>query len=149
MRNQIFVSYSHKDKKWLSRLQVHLAPLEQNGVVSVWDDTKIKPGTKWRDEIERALASAKAAILLVSADFLASEFISKNELPPLLAAAERDGALIIPVIVSACRFLETASIAMFQAVNSPSQPLTGMGKDAQEEVFYEVSKAVENVPRNP
>jgi hypothetical protein len=142
MRTQVFISYSHKDKKWLDRLQVHLAPLEREGLVQRWDDTKIKPGAKWRNEIATALAAAKVAILLVSADFLASDFIVKDELPPLLAAAEKEGAVIIPLLVSPGRFHETASVSQFHAVNA--KPLTAMDENAQEQVLYEVSKAIED-----
>jgi hypothetical protein len=147
-RNQVFISYSHKDKKWLERLQTHLGPLARAGL-KFWDDTKIKPGAVWREEIKRALDSAKAAVLLVSADFLASDFIDKNELPPLLDAAEKEGAKILSIIVSPCRFSETESLSRFQSMNPPSYPLTGMGRDAQEDVFYRTSKAVEDALKSP
>lgn len=81
-RDQVFVSYSHKDKKWLNRLRVHLAPLERDGLLTVWDDTSINPGANWKKAIREALRAARVAVVLVSADFMASEFIARNELPP-------------------------------------------------------------------
>src|SRR5271170_5638040 len=101
-RTKVFVSYSHADEVWLKRLQIHLKPLHRQGLVDLWDDTRIAPGQKWKFEIESAINSAAVAILLVSADFLASDFIDKDELPPLLAAAEDKGTMILPLIIGPC-----------------------------------------------
>ena len=83
-RSQVFVSYSHADAEHLQRLRVHLRPFERAGLVDVWADTRLRPGQRWRQEIELALERAAVSILLVSADFLASDFVADNELPPLL-----------------------------------------------------------------
>jgi hypothetical protein len=140
---RVFISYSHADAEWLERLQKHLRPLEREGV-TVWDDTRLKPGEPWREEIRQVVAKTKVAILLISADFLASDFIVTNELPPLLTAAEEDGATIIPVIVSPCRFGRTPSLSRFQAVNDPEKPLVQMRRAGREKVLDQVACAVED-----
>ena len=144
-RTRIFISYSHQDEAWLKRLQVHLKPLERAGIVERWDDTRIKPGSRWQEEIKGALESAKVAVLLVSADFLASDFITENELPPLLRSAEEDGATILPVILSPCRFAHSPILAQFQSVNSPEQPLSGLSRTDQEDILVQVTEAIEDV----
>jgi hypothetical protein len=142
-RTKVFISYSHQDGEWLRRLRVHLRPLERCHQIEIWDDTRIKAGSKWKEEIEQALATTKVAVLLVSADFLASDFIALGELPPLLQAVEKEGAIILPVILSPSRFLRIASLSQFQAVNDPAKPLIGMSKSEQESVLVKVTEDIE------
>lgn len=140
-RTKVFICYSHRDKKHLDRLLVHLAPLQRTGALDVWADTRILAGQEWRKEICQALASARVAIALVSANFRASNFIAQNELPPLLAAAKSDGVLIIPVVVGACDF-DSSELANIQAVNEPSKPLDGMTVPQRDVVWVSVVKRV-------
>lgn len=143
-RRQVFISYAHADAEWLKRLQTHLKPLERDGLIDRWDDTRIKITMDWREEIERALARAKVAVLLVSDAFLASDFIAENELPPLLDAAERKGALILPIILSPCRFERTPALNRFQAANPPSKTLEEMSTPEWKRVLLEVSNQLED-----
>lgn len=121
-RDQIFISYSHQDSKWLKRLETHLKPRIRNGNLNVWNDRRIKPGSDWRKEVNQALARAKVAVLLVSPDFLASDFIAKNELPPLLEAAEQGGVKILWVLLRYASY-KAAKLDKYQAILDPAQPL--------------------------
>jgi len=145
---KVFISYSHHDRIWLMRLRVHLKPLEHDCALDIWDDRKIKAGSKWKDEIERAIQSARVGVLIVSANFLASDFIANNELPPLLDAAQKEGAVIMSLIVSPSRFTTTKSLSQFQAVNDPSRPLINLPKGKQEEILVRVSEEIEAVFRS-
>jgi hypothetical protein len=152
--SKVFISYSHEDRKFLERFQVFLKPLERAGLVDRWDDTRLRTGMWWRDEIKRALATAKVAVLLVSADFLASDFITDQELPDLLAAERVRGLVVMPVIVGPCRFTRTPNLAQFQATNDPSRPLAAMTVAEQDKVWAELVNDIEDAlkhvePRDP
>jgi hypothetical protein len=140
----VFISYSHKDEIYMNRVCVHLKPLEKMGLLDVWSDKKIKSGDRWRDEIENALKKANVAILLVSADYLASDFIVNNELPPLLKNAEDKGTRIIPVILKPCRFTRDKSLSIFHSINDPKDALIALTEGKQEEIYDNIANEVEN-----
>ena len=144
-RQKVFVSYSHQDKEWLNRLQVHLKPLERSGLIDQWDDTRILAGGKWKEEIEKALEQAKVAVLLVSADFLSSDFVADEELPKLLEANMKNGLAVLPVLVSPSRFTSTPSLSQFQAVNDPQKPLIALERADQEMVWVDLSVTIEEL----
>jgi serine/threonine protein kinase len=122
----VFISYSHLDAEWVARVRAHLRPLERAQMLQLWDDTRIRPGADWRGEIGRALDACGCAILLVSANFLGSDFCTMEEFPRLLHAARDRGAAILPVIVSPCRLETVPELAAFQGVNPPSRTLAEM-----------------------
>lgn len=143
----IFISYAHTDEKWLDKLKKHLKVLSKyTDSVEYWDDTRLRGGDKWREEITKAIERASVVILMVSTDFLASDFISNDELPPILRKAEEEGTRIIPLIVSPCSF-ELSEISEFQAINSPDRTLADLGDNeaAIERVFLELIKNIQNL----
>lgn len=141
----VFVSYSHSDIDYLNRLKVHLKPFEKAGLIDLWSDTKIKAGEKWKEKIEKALDKSVIAILLISADFLASDFIIDNELPPLLKSAEEKGKLILPVILKPCRFVRDPNLSKFQAINNPSTPLSKLDENGREEIYVEITNYIDDL----
>ena len=141
--SQIFISYSHKDREYLERLLIHLKPLEKEGLIDVWADTRLRAGDQWCTEIEQALDRASVAILLVYADFLASDFISENELPPILRKAQGQGTRIIPVIVKPCRFARDKNLNQFQSFNPPDETVVRMTHGKQEKLYAALAEEVE------
>lgn len=143
-KNSLFVSYSHADREFLDRLMVHLRPLEKEGLIDLWVDTRLRAGDRWKKEIEKALERANVAVLLVSADFLASDFITENELPPLLRNAEDQGTRIIPLIVKPCRFTRDKNLRHFQSLNDPRESLILLDEGEQEVYYDKLASEVEN-----
>lgn len=143
----IFISYSHADEKWLKLLQKNLKVLAKySGKIEYWVDTNLRGGDKWREEITKAIEAANVAILLVSTDFLASDFITSDELPPILRKAEEDGTRVLPLIVSPCEFVDS-ELGEFQAINDPERTLADLGNDeaAVSRVFLELNKNIKGL----
>jgi hypothetical protein len=145
IRDQVFICYSHQDASWLDRLQTHLKPLERDRVVDVWSDRLLSLGDDWRRGIDAALARAKVALLLVSADFLASDFIQEAELPELLKAAEQGGCRILPVLVGPSLFSDIPALARFQTANGNSTTLSEMKVEESERILVKVARSLNDI----
>lgn len=144
-RSGVFISYSKKDAKWLNGLRTHLTFLEREYDFNIWEDSKIQTGDNWRVEINNALDNARIGVLLVSANFIASDFITNEELPSLLRAAEKEGAYIFSIIVSHCMFMDIESIAKFQTINPPNKPLIAMSEGELDETYMKVTQEIKRV----
>jgi len=140
-RNQVFISYSHQDQEWLTELQKHLKPLIRKQTVDIWDDTKIQAGAEWRKAIETALVTARVAVLMVSPNFLASDFIADNELPPLLDAAQTEGLTVIWIPISYSMYEET-EIEKYQSAYPPNQPLNSLSQSAKNQAWVNICKKI-------
>ena len=136
---QAFISYSHRNKKELETLRKHLRYLEQQKQVSIWDDTRIQSGDDWLAAIEEALAHATVAVLLVTADYLASDFIREQELPVLLRAAREGKLRLLSILVETCLFHETP-LARFQALNE--QPLELLPKAKRDQAWVSIAEKI-------
>jgi WD40 repeat protein/Tfp pilus assembly protein PilF/transcriptional regulator with XRE-family HTH domain len=142
-RTRIFISYSYTDKKYLEELLSHLRYYQRIGNIDFWDDTKIAPGLPWYSEIERAIKEVKIFILLVSPDYLASNFVMSREVPAILNVAKQSGATIWSIIVRPVKF-EDLSLAEYQPLNSPSMPLSMMTVFARDKQWAYVSQLIKD-----
>jgi hypothetical protein len=129
----VFISYSHKDEVWKDQLLGQLRVLELEGDLSVWNDRKIAAGDEWRAQIETAMENARAAVLLISADFLISKFIRGTEVPRLLQLREKEGLRIIPLIVRPCAWRRVPWLAEIQGRPKDGKALSKSRKAKVEE----------------
>jgi hypothetical protein len=114
-RNLVFVSYSHAAAVWAQRFRLLLKPLVRSKRLRLWDDTQIRATEKWHPTIEQAIARSQIALLLVSADFLDSDFIMERELPALLD----DDVTLAPVLIAGCFWREVRTLAEVQFLHDP------------------------------
>jgi class 3 adenylate cyclase len=140
-KRQVFVSYCHRDQEWVKDLRRHLTPYTRSGEIDCWDDSNIRSGDRWRDEISARLANASVAVLLVSPHFLDSDFIAANELPPLLKKAEDAGLTILWVPISACSY-DVTPIGDYQATIDPSRPLDLLPAPEQNRAWVKICKQI-------
>jgi hypothetical protein len=141
-RDQVFISYSHRDARWRDDLEIHLKPYHRTGSITSWSDQQIAPGSEWLTEIQSALANSKVAVLLVSPDFIASDFIYKHELGPLLKDAKQGGVRILWVPVRASSY-EKTPLRDYQALHDPEKPLYGMADAYHDMAWVKICKKIE------
>ncbi len=145
VRDKVFVSYSLSDKNYLDDIKKHFKPFEDQ--ISFWDNSKILPGQNWKEEIALAIDQTKVIILLVSADFLASDFIISNELPPLLKAAESEGAVILIVILRPCLFEVIDELNQYQTMNPTNKSVLKMDVIEREELYVNLVRQTNRILR--
>lgn len=120
---RMFVSYSHKDERHRETLESHLKVLSRAGLLDVWHDRRIDPGDDWRGEIDATLEEADVVVLLVSADFLASDYCADVELKRALERQAAGACRVVPVIVRDVNW-KRSKIAALQALPADGKPVT-------------------------
>jgi hypothetical protein len=138
-RVEVFYSYSHRDEGLREELQKHLSVLRRNGIIDDWHDRKISPGSEWGSEIDTHLNSAKIILLLVSPDFLASDYCYGIEMKRALERHEAKEACAIPVILRHCDWYG-APFAKLQALPRDAKPVTAWTDT--DEAFTDIAKGI-------
>jgi hypothetical protein len=140
-RKTVFISYAHEDRRWADELITFMAPWIRDNRLQLWDDSKIAAGQVWIDQIQKALEEATVAVLLVTKDFLASDFILERELPVLLEKAKRRELRLMWVAVGYSSVTST-DLAMFQAANDPARPLESLSRAKRDRVMVDIAKSI-------
>ncbi|MCI8336897.1 MAG: toll/interleukin-1 receptor domain-containing protein [Peptococcaceae bacterium] len=140
MRNKIFISYSHKDALYKLGLKTHLKPFEHLSEIEEWDDDKLAVGENFHKQIDQIIEETAVAILLVSKDYLASDFIMHKELIPLLDAWKKDKIKIILIVLTYCVYTEIDMLKNIQAFNDPAKPLCLLSPNELDAEWVEVAK---------
>ena len=144
---RVFVSYSHKDERLLNELKTHLSPLRRLNLIETWDDRSIEAGEDWREEISANLERADIILLLVSADFIDSDYCYEKEMGRALERHEKREARVVPVIVRAAKWEMIPQLAKLQAVPKGGKPVRDWpNKDkAWKDVSDRIQKMIEGM----
>ncbi|MCI0471460.1 MAG: toll/interleukin-1 receptor domain-containing protein, partial [Candidatus Aminicenantes bacterium] len=122
----IFISYSYQDEEWKDRLLSKIRVLGKEGLVSIRENRQIEKGQDWSTEIEKALREADIVILLISADYLTSDFILNEEIPSILERSEKKGLKVLPVIVRPCPWRMVPWLSKAQVFPEDGVPLASV-----------------------
>ncbi len=152
-RLPIFVSYAHKDVFYLENLLNHLTPLKMQNQVCAWSDKDIEPGSNWSNGISTSIVNARVCVLLISKNFLASEFIRNREIPQMLD--RKDKNKILPIIVGPCLLdlaefkypdpelgPNTFHLSSIQALNDPNKPISSLSESEQDIIYVKAAKTL-------
>ena len=142
---EIFYSYSHKDERLRDKLEVHLKLMQRQGLISNWHDRRIGPASEWDGEISSHLESAHIILLLISPDFLSSDYIYDVELKRAMERHEAGEARVIPIILKPCDWM-TAEFSKLQALPRDGKPVVKWGN--RDEAFSQITSAIRDLVRS-
>jgi hypothetical protein len=156
-RNRVFISYSHQDETFLQAFRVHLKPWEDRELLETWSDHQINTSQDWHQTIQAALQETAVAVLLISPDFLASDYIRQHELPDLLRAREEgeidlaclyvrdsgvdDNDAAFEVTLSTGETL-SVKLTKYQGLNNPRDVVADMSASARDTLYKQAAAEI-------
>lgn len=135
----VFISYSHEDESYKDKLEKHLSILKRNNVIETWHDRKIIPGEEWDKKIKTELENAKIILLLVSVDFLSSNYCYDIEIKRAVERHDKGEAILIPVMLRKCDWSDTC-FSKIQALPKNAKPVKNF--DDEDEAFYSIIEGI-------
>ncbi len=136
---KVFLSYAAKDKEFLNYLLLHLAPIRRANYIDTWSDGEITTGSEWKDEMVEQLHQADIILLVVTANFLASDFHYLQQLETAMKRHEAGEAIVIPIIFEHCVWHYTP-FAKLKSLPQNGQPVNAWGN--RDEALTHVASAI-------
>lgn len=119
---KIFVSYSHKDELFKQELETHLSLLKRQNLISVWNDRRIEPGDNWASKIDENLVSADIVVILISSDFIASDYCYEVEMKKAFDLHKEGRLTLIPFVLRYCDW-HSAPFGAIQGLPRDARPV--------------------------
>lgn len=139
---ELFYSYSQKDARLCELLETHLMALQRSGLIRSWYDRKIEPGAAWSEQIQSAMERAGIILLLISPDFIASDYCYEIELPFAMKRHASGDAVVIPVLLRPVVY-QDAPFAKLQMLPKGARPVIEWGR--RDEAFNDIAAAIRAV----
>lgn len=139
---KLFYSYSHRDEQYCEQLKIHLSPLRRQSLIEEWYDREIVPGQEWRGIIDDRLEASKVILLLISADFINSNYCYETEMLRAVEKHEQGEAIVVPVIIRPADWQQTP-FSGIQAIPKDGKPVTLWPN--QDEAWLDVVRGIRRV----
>ena len=146
MAIEVFISYSHKDKALCDELETHLSNLQRQDIISSWFDGDISPGAEWEPQIMERLKTAQLILLLISADFIHSDFCYSVELKQAIERHNAGDARVIPIVLRPT-YWQGAPFAQLKMLPTDAKAVTSWPShdDAFLDVVLGIRKAIDDL----
>ena len=143
---EVFISYAHQDRALKEELTTHLSNLRRQGLIKTWHDGDIVPGTEWEQQIIEHLTSAHLILLLISSDFMASDFCYSVEMQKAIARHQTNQARVLPILVRQTDWKD-APFSILQMLPTGTRPVVNWTRrdDAFTDVVKGIRKAIEDL----
>ena len=141
---EIFCCYAHNDQLLLNELKTHLIPLQRQGLITSWADTDIDAGMEWENEINKHLDAAQIILLLISPDFIASDYCYSKEMTRAMERHEATEALVFPIIIRPVLWKDTP-FGKLQALPTGARPVTGPTWHNADEALFDVANGIQRL----
>lgn len=145
MSVKIFFCYAREDEPLLNKLKTHLMPLQRQGLVDVWHDRNINAGKEWKREIDKHLNAADIILLLISPEFIASDYCYDVEVNLALERYAVGVVRVIPIILRPVNNWQKAPFGELQALPTDGKPITSSFWHNQDEAFSNVAEGIQKV----
>lgn len=140
----VFISYSHQDEAYRVELEKHLSLLKRSGAIRSWHDRQIGAGDEWKTEIDKNLDRARIILLLVSIDFITSDYCYAIEMKRALERRAAGEAVVIPIILRQCEgWQKNTPFGAFQALPRDGKPIRSWADP--DEAWTDVARGIRHV----
>src|SRR6266567_4911620 len=135
MAVEIFLCYAHEDEPLLNKLKTHLRPMQRQELIDIWHDREIHAGEEWVSEIDIHLKTAQIILLLISPDFMDSDYCYGVEMKRAIERHERGEALVIPIILRYV-YWQGEPLGKLQVLPTDAKPVTSSRWHDLDEAFF-------------
>ncbi len=139
---KVMICYSHHNESQRKRIDTHLALLRRQGLIDIWCDRKITAGSKWESEIDKHLNGSDLILLLVSAEFLESDYCYGIEMERALERHRASEARVIPIVLRDCFWLDT-KLSELQALPTDGFPVDSKKWKSTNAAYVNIAKGIQ------